>query len=97
MRTAAEKAGKALIAIVSEQGIRHVIMPIILKGIAPKENWQSKLGGLALVDQLIKRAPLAVSACLPEIVPAMPETMADAKPQVKVRFGLLLLLLLFKG
>lgn len=81
---AADKAGKAVIAIVAAAAIRKTIMPILLKGIAPKENWQSKLGGLALLDVLVQRAPAAVSASLPEIVPAMAEIMSDAKPQVKV-------------
>ena len=84
VRAAAHKAGKALVAIVATQAFRGLVMPVLLKGIAPKENWQSKLGGLALLDLLTQRAPAAVSACLPEIVPAMTEIMADAKPQVKV-------------
>lgn len=84
VREAAEKAGQALFAIISPQAIRNTVIPMLLRGIAPKENWQSKLGGLSLLDVLIKRAPKAVSASLPELVPAMTEIMADAKPQVKV-------------
>lgn len=84
VRKAAMEAGTALMALVPASAVRTIVMPIILKGIVPKENWMCKLGGLRLLDQLSERLPASVSASLPEVVPALTETMADAKPQVKV-------------
>ena len=71
-------------AIVSEPSVRANVMPLLLTGMAPRQNWQTKLCANNLFISLCERYPEAVAQCLPEVVPAVAQIMNDAKPQVKV-------------
>ena len=47
--------------------------------------WQTKIAALGCLGALTARAPDQMSACLPDIIPAVTAIMGDAKPQVKAR------------
>ena len=72
-------------AIVSEPSVKANVMPLLLNGMAPRQNWQTKMAANTLFVSLTERYPEAVAMCLPEVVPAIAQIMNDAKPQVKVR------------
>ena len=84
MRTAADAAGVAIMAITSEPAIKSNVMPLLLNAMAPRQNWQTKLAANVLFVSLTERFPEGVAQSLPEVVPAISQIMNDAKPQVKV-------------
>ena len=92
VRAAADTTGVAIMAIVSEPSVKANVMPLLLNGMAPRQNWQTKLAANNLFVSLTERYPEAVAMCLPEVVPAIAQIMNDAKPQVKVCAPRLLLL-----
>ena len=84
VREAAAAAGKAFTDILCPTSIR-VILPILLEALDAKNNWQTKTGGLAVIDALAVKFPKVIAFCLPEMVPVISFTLSDAKAAVKVR------------
>ena len=83
MRTAADEAGKALVALLCPHAVK-LVLPQLFEGMEPKRLWQTKVGSLQLLGALTKTAPAQIAKCLPEIVPNVSHAFSDAKPQVKV-------------
>jgi elongation factor 3 len=49
-----------------------------------QRNWQTKVAALNTLKALTKAAPRQIARCLPDIVPRVTESFADAKEQVRM-------------
>ncbi|KAK9829689.1 hypothetical protein WJX72_007361 [[Myrmecia] bisecta] len=82
VRTAAESAGRAIMAALCPHAVA-LVLPILLDGMETQKNWQVQRGSLVLLNALTKTAPKQIATSLPLLVPRVSERMCDAKEQVK--------------
>eukprot|EP00898_Chlorokybus_atmophyticus_P003897 jgi/Chlat1/4508/Chrsp29S04441 len=80
VRQAADQAASAISSILSPNSVK-VLLPILFEALE-SSKWQTKAGALNIMIALARSAPLQMSWCLPEIVPAVSNVMADTKQQV---------------
>jgi elongation factor 3 len=60
-----------------------VVLPHLLEVMEPKVKWQTKMGALSMLSTLADSSKETLSACLPEIVPAVTECMVDIKKELR--------------
>jgi elongation factor 3 len=82
VRTAAEAACTAIAGMLNPSAV-NLALPSLLAVMTPGVKWQSKMGSLRILADLATAAPAEVSACLPDIVPAVTECMVDIKAELR--------------
>lgn len=80
VRTAAEAAGKAVLAQPSRFAI-PILLPILYDAIS-KSKWQSKVASLNLITSMAETSPDQIKALLVDIVPIVSSAMWDTKSDV---------------
>jgi elongation factor 3 len=82
VRTAAVEAVREYVAAMNPWGA-SLILPALLHEIKTAGKWQIKTGSLAILNQLVKSAPIQTARLMPEIVPVLAEAIWDTKADVK--------------
>jgi elongation factor 3 len=78
VKEAASKAGEAVMSNLNPAAIK-VAVPALLEVLEPKVKPPTKMGALTFLSSLADSNTEEVSFCLPEIVPAVTESMTDIK------------------
>jgi len=81
VRTAAEDTTKAIISLSNPLAAPRMICPVLFAAMKSPE-WRVKVNALDGLSHLASVAPLQVSRMLPQIIPAVTDTVWDTKPQV---------------
>ncbi|EGF79103.1 hypothetical protein BATDEDRAFT_35572 [Batrachochytrium dendrobatidis JAM81] len=83
VREAAEVAASALMALPGRFSVK-LLVPVLLNNLSNEKKWQTKIAALKFLGNLTKTSATQVSRCLPEIIPAVSDSMWATKPEVKV-------------
>jgi len=81
VREAADKATKALTALLCPHGI-EAVLPAIFEGMVA-QKWQTNEGACRMMATLAEVAPRQVAVALPSIVPPVMDALGNARQQVK--------------
>ena len=87
VRGAAVEAAGAIMSQLSGHGVK-LVLPELLKGIAARER-PTKVGSIELLGTMAHCAPRTLAACLPQVVPALAEVVADSNVKVRMPFSVL--------
>ncbi|KAI7899803.1 P-loop containing nucleoside triphosphate hydrolase protein [Cokeromyces recurvatus] len=85
VQEAAQVASRTLVDMIPPEATK-ALLPILLKGMGHgsgnSKKWQTKIGALKLLQRFTERAPEQIGECLPEIIPAVSDCLADTKKDV---------------
>jgi len=82
VREAAVAAVLALVKVMTSWAV-PLLLPVILDQVHNAGKWQVKIGGLAVLDELIKSAPEQIASAMPTIIPVLADVIHDTKSDVK--------------
>lgn len=83
VQEAAQMAAESTIAGIPPEAA-SILLPILFDamGSTGSKKWQTKLGALKLLSSFTERAPEQIGECLPQIIPAVSNCLADTKSEV---------------
>ncbi|KAL9537638.1 hypothetical protein MBANPS3_011597 [Mucor bainieri] len=85
VQEAAQTASRTLVDMIPAEATK-ALLPILIKGMGfgngNSKKWQTKIGALKLLQRFTERAPEQIGECLPEIIPAVSDCLADTKKEV---------------
>ena len=81
VRDAATSAGRALMKILTSQGVKSV-MPAVLKGVG-ESSWKTKTASISLLGSMAYCAPRQLIDLLPQVVPVLVSAFLDPHPKVQ--------------
>ncbi|OBZ82728.1 mRNA export factor elf1 [Choanephora cucurbitarum] len=85
VQEAAQTASRTLVDMIPPEATKS-LLPVLLRGMGYNSNgskkWQTKIGALKLLERFTERAPEQIGECLPEIIPAVSDCLADTKKEV---------------
>jgi len=82
VRQSAVDAVLALVKVMTSWAV-PLLLPIVLDQVHNAGKWQVKIGGLTVLDQLIKSAPEQIASQMPNIIPVLADVIHDTKSDVK--------------
>ncbi|KAI9481389.1 MAG: P-loop containing nucleoside triphosphate hydrolase protein [Benjaminiella poitrasii] len=87
VQEAAQAASRTLVDMIPPEATK-VLLPVLLRGMGygngNSKKWQTKIGALKLLHRFTERAPEQIGECLPEIIPAVSDCLADTKKDVAI-------------
>jgi elongation factor 3 len=85
VQEAAQVASRTLVDMIPAEATK-ALLQVLLKGMGfgngNSKKWQTKIGALKLLQRFTERAPEQIGECLPEIIPAVSDCLADTKKEV---------------
>ncbi|KAG2190571.1 hypothetical protein INT46_002073 [Mucor plumbeus] len=85
VQEAAQIASRTLVDMIPAEATK-ALLPVLIKGMGfgngNSKKWQTKIGALKLLQRFTERAPEQIGECLPEIIPAVSDCLADTKKDV---------------
>ena len=80
VRNACWAAAQAAMSEISSLGVK-MILPSLMDGLKERQ-WRTKAGSAEVLGAMAYCAPRQLAQCLPQVVPKLAETLADAHPKV---------------
>lgn len=80
VRNACWAAAQAAMSEISSLGVK-MILPSLLNGLRERQ-WRTKAGSAEVLGAMAYCAPRQLAQCLPQVVPMLAESLADAHPKV---------------
>ncbi|KAI8981601.1 P-loop containing nucleoside triphosphate hydrolase protein [Mycotypha africana] len=85
VQEAATVVSRTLVDMIPPEATK-ILLPVLFKGMGHgcgnSKKWQTKIGALKLLQRFTERAPEQIGECLPEIIPAVSDCLADTKKDV---------------
>jgi len=82
VRQAAIDAVMALVKVMTSWAV-PLLLPIVMDQIHNAGKWQVKVGGLQVLDELIRSSPEQIASAMPNIIPVLADVIHDTKADVK--------------
>ncbi|KAI8884120.1 hypothetical protein K501DRAFT_285021 [Backusella circina FSU 941] len=84
VQEAAQTASRTLVDLIPAEATKS-LLPVLYEGMGHgqgSKKWQTKIGALKLLERFTDKAPEQIGECLPEIIPAISNCLADTKKEV---------------
>lgn len=80
VRNACWAAAQAAMSELSSQGVK-MVLPSLVEGLKDRQ-WRTRAGSAEVLGAMAYCAPRQLAQCLPQVVPKLAESLADAHPSV---------------